>query len=349
MQKRDILRIERETNTRRNDLRRAFNLRAGATKRKRKVARKDRLTKNKKLKTDCLCDAEWKHNKKTYKHCDAKTEDNEGKRWCKVSPDGQPGCEGWGYCEPSSSKKRKPHNGKKEKTDKPMKVDSIAWRALEFLVKEGKYSLALQAINRYALPKTTKSRIRSYLKDLVFNKSQEERDAKIDSYIRQRNKLVTEQNQKFSKQQKIRKKQQEQQDKHKYGQYFFDDSICYQGETDGRGYKIVSVQISGDAPYASYEIRLQPAEARKRSHFEDGGISCADLGWFDVDPAIKYDVEQSTRTLFPKLGPKGWYLEWTANKKKNRIYARFPGKFHEEYQKRSRVNREKFKDHIDIL
>ena len=36
MQKRDILRIERETNTRRNDLRRAFNLRAGATKRKRK-------------------------------------------------------------------------------------------------------------------------------------------------------------------------------------------------------------------------------------------------------------------------------------------------------------------------
>ena len=113
MQKRDILRIERETNTRRNDLRRAFNLRAGATKRKRKVARKDRLTKNKKLKTDCLCDAEWKHNKKTYKHCDAKTEDDEGKRWCKVSPDG---CEGWGYCEPSSSKKRKP-TGKGHKYD----------------------------------------------------------------------------------------------------------------------------------------------------------------------------------------------------------------------------------------
>ena len=40
MQKRDILRIERGTKTRRNDLRRAFNLRAGATKRKRGVARK---------------------------------------------------------------------------------------------------------------------------------------------------------------------------------------------------------------------------------------------------------------------------------------------------------------------
>ena len=129
--KRNILQYEKEAGRRLPELRRLFNLRAGA-KRKRKEVRKDQV-----LGTECLCDAEWEHKNIQYEHCDARTEDAKGKRWCFFTSNGQAkACRDamkgkglmWSSCEASNSseKAKSPKKAKKspKKAKSPEKAKS---------------------------------------------------------------------------------------------------------------------------------------------------------------------------------------------------------------------------------